>query len=408
MREDHPNMERSRFSRAAAFVLVACAFAVTMLGTTLPTPLYPGYETRFTFGALTVTVVFATYAVGVLAALIGFGSASDRIGRRPSLLAGLIAAGLSSAVFIGTAQVHGHDLGLALLLVGRFISGLSAGIFTGTATAALADLAGEDHKTRASLVAAVANIGGLGLGPLIAGLLAKYVARPLTTPYVVHLALVLLAAGALAGLPETVTFEGPRRLRFQRLGVPAGLRATFVQAGTAGFAGFAVLGFFTAVSAATLALLGHHDPLVTGAVVFLVFAASAAGQAVSLRMATRPALLTGTGVLVLGSGLLGAAIGLESLVLLVAGGAIAGAAQGLSFRSALGAVTGASPAEERAKVSSTFFAVCYVGISIPVVAIGAASHAYGLIRTGEVFGGVIAALGLAAFVALSRADPRPG
>jgi hypothetical protein len=378
-----------------------------MLGTTLPTPLYPRYETRFGFGALTVTIVFATYAVGVLTALIGFGTASDRIGRRPSLLAGLAIAGGSSAIFLVVAQLHGHALGLALLLVGRLLSGLSAGVFTGTATATLSDLGG-DRQVRASLVAALANIGGLGLGPLVAGVLAKDVAAPLTTPYATHVLLVVVAGLVLLALPETVTVERPRRWRYQRLAVPSAIRATFAQAGAAGFAGFAVLGFFTAVSAATLALLGHHDPLVTGVVVFVVFAASAAGQAVSLLLRTRPALLGGTGTLVFGTATIGAAIGLKSLTLLVAGGMIAGAAQGLSFRSALGAVTAAAPADRRGQVASSFFAVCYVGISIPVVAIGAATDAYGLVRTGEVFAGVIAAVSLSALVALARSGVRGG
>jgi MFS family permease len=373
-----------------------------MVGTTLPTPLYPAYEERFSLGALTVTVVFATYALGVLAALVGFGSASDRIGRRPSLLIGLAAAGASSAVFLFTAHVHSHGAGLTLLLLGRLLSGLSAGVFTGTATATLADLYGEDRKVRASLVAALANIGGLGLGPLVAGVLAKYVTAPLTTPYAVHLGLAVLAAVAVVVTPETVRVERPRQLSFQALGVPSGSRATFIQAGTAGFAGFAVLGFFTAVCAATLALLGHHDPFLTGAVVFAVFAASACGQAVSLRVATRGALLAGTAGLVAGSAVLGIAIGVKSLPLLLVGGAVAGASQGLSFRSALGAVTAAAPANERGKVASSFFAVCYVGISLPVLAIGAASDKYGLVRTGEVFGGVIAAISLGAMIALAR------
>lgn len=385
-----------------ATALVAGAFTTTMLGTTLPTPLYPAYEGRFAIGALTVTIVFATYAIGVLLALVGFGSASDRIGRRPSLLAGLAAAAASSVVFLVTAQVHGHDAGLALLLLGRLLSGLSAGVFTGTATATISDLAGGDRKVPASLIAALANIGGLGLGPLLAGVLAKYVADPLTTPYAVHLALAVVAAVAVLATPETVKVDGPRRLGFQKLGVPSGSRAAFVQAGTAGFAGFAVLGFFTAVCAATLALLGHHDPFLTGAVVFAVFAASAVGQAASLQVATRGALLGGTAALIAGSALLGVAIGMKSLALLLAGGVLAGAAQGLSFRSALGAVTAAAPPQERGKVASSFFAICYVGISLPVVAIGAASDRYGLVHTGEVFGGVIAAISLAALVSLSR------
>ena len=36
-----------KLSRAAAFVCVAYAFFVTMIGTTPPTPLYPIYEQRF-------------------------------------------------------------------------------------------------------------------------------------------------------------------------------------------------------------------------------------------------------------------------------------------------------------------------------------------------------------------------
>jgi MFS family permease len=390
----------SRVGKAAAFALVAYAFTATMLGTTLPTPLYPAYETRFGFGSLTVTIVFATYAVGVLTALLAVGRASDTIGRRPTLLAGLGASAVSSLVFLGVGQIHSG--GLALLLVGRFLSGLSAGIFTGTATAALADFAGDQHKLRASLTAAVANIGGLGLGPLVAGALARYVAKPLTTSFLVHLALVALAAVAISAIPESVEVQKPRRLSMQRLVVPAELRAIFIQAGTAGFAGFAVLGFFTAVSPATLGLLGHHDPFVTGLVVFAVFAASAVGQVISVRPTVRTALLSGTAILIVGIALVGTAIGTKSLVQLVLGGIVTGLGQGLSFRSALGSITSAAPAHHRAAVSSAFFAVCYVGISLPVVGVGAASDSYGLVRTGEVFAGIIAALSLIALVSLAR------
>src|ERR1700709_1354467 len=84
----------------AAVWLTAFAFAATMLGTTLPTPLYPHYEQRFGFGALTVTLVYAAYAVGVLAALLAFGRASDTLGRRPVLLAGLGLSALSAVVFL--------------------------------------------------------------------------------------------------------------------------------------------------------------------------------------------------------------------------------------------------------------------------------------------------------------------
>src|SRR5947208_13784434 len=112
---------------------VASAFAVTMLGTTLPTPLYPLMQAEFGFGEATSSVLYAVYAGGVLAALLLFGRASDIIGRRRVLLAGLVCAALSAAAFLA-------GTGLTGLLVGRVLSGLSAGLITGTATAALGEL----------------------------------------------------------------------------------------------------------------------------------------------------------------------------------------------------------------------------------------------------------------------------
>ena len=49
------------------FLLAVTAFFVAMVGTTLPTPLYPLFEQRYSFGPLLVTVIFAIYAFGVIA-----------------------------------------------------------------------------------------------------------------------------------------------------------------------------------------------------------------------------------------------------------------------------------------------------------------------------------------------------
>src|SRR5204863_7819822 len=118
-------MNRLRLTRHWGFAAAAYAFAVNMLGTTLPTPLYGIYQQRFGFSELMITVIFATYAAGVIAALILFGRLSDQIGRRRAPLPGLGFSALSAVAFL-LAQ------GLAPLLVGRVLSGLSAGIFTGT------------------------------------------------------------------------------------------------------------------------------------------------------------------------------------------------------------------------------------------------------------------------------------
>ena len=63
------------------FALLAYAFAAIMLGTTLPTPMYALYAERMHFAVLTTTVIFATYAGGVLFALLVFGRWSDAVGQ---------------------------------------------------------------------------------------------------------------------------------------------------------------------------------------------------------------------------------------------------------------------------------------------------------------------------------------
>jgi MFS family permease len=270
-------------SRSTGTKLVAAAFLVTMLGTTMPTPLYPIYQQELGFGGLMVTVVFATYAVGVLAALLLVGRLSDRVGRKAVLLPGLGVAAASSLVFLIP-----HSL--PALFVGRLLSGLSAGVFTGVATATIVDLAPDDGRARAGLLAAAVNVLGLGLGPVLAGALADVAPHPLVLPYLVHVALVGLAALALVAVPEPVGRRpGPVRWQAQRLGVPDEVRPTFVRAAVAGFAGFAVLGFFTAVSPLFLGQVLHETRhLVTGLVVFSVLGSSAAGQLLSAGVSRSP------------------------------------------------------------------------------------------------------------------------
>jgi hypothetical protein len=66
--------------RRVAFWLLAFVFTATMLGTTLPTPLYDIYQAQWHFSAAIVTVTFAVYAAGVLLTLLLTGRASDQAG----------------------------------------------------------------------------------------------------------------------------------------------------------------------------------------------------------------------------------------------------------------------------------------------------------------------------------------
>ena len=393
--------ERWTAPRPVAFWLVASAFAVTMLGTTLPTPLYVIYQRELRFSTLMITLIYAAYAVGVLAALLLLGRLSDEIGRRRALLPGLAASMLSAVVFLTW-----HD-DLELLFVGRVLSGVSAGIFTGTATAALVDLADEGGTERASLVATAVNMGGLGSGPLLAGVLAQLAPEPLLLPYAVDLGLLTVVGAGLWFMPEPVkaTVRRPR-LRVTRPSVPPQVRGTFVRAAIAGFAGFAVLGLYTAVAPSFLgSVLGMHSLALSGGVVFSVFAASTLGQILLVPRFGQASLAVGCAGLVAGMVLLTAGLAVESFELLVAAGVVAGLGQGMSFRAGLTAVNAEAPVAQRAAVASTFFIVIYVALSLPVVGEGLATDVVGLRSAGIGFSVAVAVLAGSVLAALWRSRP---
>ena len=381
-------MREFRCSRDTALWLVAGALAVTMLGTTLPTPLYVLYQQQWGFSTLTGTVIFSAYAGGVVAALLVLGHSSDVIGRKPALALGLACASASDLVFLGASDVK-------LLLVGRVLSGLSAGIFTGTATAAIVDLAPPSTRPRATLLATVANMGGLGAGPLVAGLLAGLVPEPLLLPYAGHLGLVGLAAIALWTVPETVAPSGRLRPRIPRLGVPREVSGVFLRAALPGFVGFGVLGLFAAIAPTFLReLLQTTDPTLAGGVASAVFFASCVGQTLPVSRRGQTALSVGATALVCGLGFLAIALGTASLSMLLVAATVAGLGQGITFRAGLSQVNEQAPAAQRSEVASTFFTVMYAGISVPVIGVGLIADGWGLRPAGIGFCLAMAALSL--------------
>ncbi|WP_179471744.1 MFS transporter [Mycolicibacterium vinylchloridicum] len=384
--------------RDFAFALLAYALAAIMVGTTLPTPLYALYSERMHFSVLTTTVIYATYAGGVLFALLVFGRWSDAIGRRPVLLAGTVFALASAVVFLVADSVP-------LLLVGRVLSGLSAGIFTGTATAAIIEAAPPSWRTRAPAVATIANIGGLGSGPVLAGILAQHAPSPLTLTFFVHIGMVVLAAIAVLLVPETSSRTG--KLGLQRLSVPPEVRPVFVIAALAAFAGFTVTGLFTSVAPSMLTtIIGIGDHALAGVIAGSIFGASAVAQIFGTRIEPRRAVAIGCAILTAGMGILVVALHYSSLAGLIAAAVVSGIGQGISFSRGLAAVAELTPAQRRAEVSSTYFVVAYIAISIPVIGEGFAAQAWGLRTGGTVFAVAVGVLALVCLGAILWQESR--
>jgi MFS family permease len=333
-----------------------------------------------------------------LFALLAFGRWSDVIGRRPVLLAGVVFAVASAAVFLVADSVP-------TLLIGRVLSGLSAGIFTGTATAAVIEAAPPGWRTRAAAVATVANIGGLGAGPLLAGLLVEYAPSPLQLSFIVHIVLAVLAGIAVLIVPETSQRTGS--IGVQRLSVPIEVRAVFVVASLAAFAGFAVTGLFTAVAPSFLShVVGIDNHAVAGLIACSIFAASAVAQIAAGNLNPQRAVAIGCAILVAGMVILAVALQLSSLVGLITAAVVSGIGQGISFSRGLAAVAERTPADRRAEVSSTYFVVAYVAISLPVVGVGLAARQWGLQTAGVTFAVAVAILSTICLVAILVQEAR--
>jgi MFS family permease len=357
----------------AGFWFVAISYLLVMAVGTLPSPLYGLYQHRDGFSTFTITLIFAANSAGSAISLFLAGHLSDWHGRKRILLPGLALSASSALVFLLWRSLPG-------LYVGRALTGLSIGAVSGTATAYLIELHARARPgasiRRAQLAGTVANVGGLGVGALAAGLLAQYVSSPLTVPYVVFLVALGAMIVAVAATPETRQRQVPRpRYRPQRITVPGQARAQFFAATGGAAIAFAALGLFTSLSGVFLVGTLHHGSLaLAGATVFAVFGGAVTMQFVSLTWTRRVVLVSGMGILVTGLGLvvLAAWLAAPSLALFLIGGFVAGLGSGALFKGSLGTVMLITAPEHRAESVAGVLLAGYIGLSAPVVGIGVA------------------------------------
>lgn len=349
----------------SGFWLVATTFLVAMAFSTVPTPLWPLYQAADGFPTSMVTVAFSAYAVGVLISLFLAGHVSDWVGRRKVLLPGVLLEVLSSALFLA-----GHELGV--LIVARVICGLGIGLITATATAQLGELGGGIRH--AGHVATAVNLGGLGIGPLVSGVLAQYVTGPLTTVYAIFLVLLVLCALSIALVPETVVATH-RRYRPQRVSVPVAARRQYFTVAAGAFTAFALFGLFTSLTPKLLAAsVGTSSAVVAGAVSCVVFVFGVVSQLGSGRLTVERQLSVGVGGLLGGVAVLLAAGVAGSLVLFVVAGALGGVGAGLLFKGAMGSAARLADPAAKGEAAAGIFLAGYLGLTVPIMGLGAAAR----------------------------------
>jgi MFS family permease len=361
-----------RLSRRSGFWAVAFAFLVLTAFATAPSPLYGLYAQSEHLAPITLTIVYAVYAVGVVASLLLAGHVSDLYGRRMVLIPGLLVAAAASVVFLAWTSLAG-------LLVARLLTGVALGASVATATAYIADLDASTDGTpsrRSGIVATIANIGGLAVGPLLAGALAQYVPGGVTLTFAVLLAALIVAAGVVARSPDGREPVQPRRsYRPQRLQAPAQARSQFIAATTGAFLVFAVGGLLAGLAGTFLAgPLQHPSAVLTGVVIFLNFGTGVLVQTTTTRWPAHRLIAAGLAPLLAGLIILvvSAWTSPASLALFLIGAGVTGIGGGAIIRGSLTVVISTASAADRAGALATYFTAGYVGVSLPVLGAGVA------------------------------------
>lgn len=394
-----------RAARAAFWLRAAPAVFVMAWGGNHFTPLLSLYRDVGNYSEVSVDLFLATYVLGLVPGLLVSGPLSDRYGRKPLTVIGVI-LGIAASLILAVS-FHSE----VLMCAGRMLAGAGVGIGMAVGTSWLKELSVAPFDKTADSTAGARRPSliltlGFGLGAGASGVLAQWGPWPTATPYALHVLLSVFALAALLKAPETVTPElrhpGQRATslradlrvplvghhRFRRVIVPA---APWIFA-TAGVAyavipmlegerlGSMQLGYATLLTVLTLG---------TGALIqpFTARINKATGGR---------ALLVGMSTMI--AGLVIAAVNAHYLSL-VAGAVAAvllGASYGIALVSGLVEIQQIATGRDLAGLTGVFYSLSYLGFLLPVALAGLAGLASYTVLLGTVAVVCLASLALVA------------
>ncbi|MDQ0564074.1 MFS family permease [Rhizobium mesoamericanum] len=353
----------TELSQKASFWVAAGIVAHTLWTSAAPAMTYPLYAAQWHLTPTITTTIFAIYPIVVVATLIIFGDLSDHIGRRMTMLYGLMASIAGVFLFAIASDVW-------MLFVGRVFMGLGVGLSAGPSTAALVDYAGKDGTERASSMTISGQAVGFAASLLVGGLLIQYAPFPTHLSFLVLLFLLVILGGLTYFLPrDTNAVSGHWRLRLPR--VERSLRGPFV------VSAIAVMTAYThGVTVGSLGSQFAHELVQSSNVFVNSIALSLFGISLGItgllsrRADPSKAAILGTVISIGAMVLLAGAATFRSLLLFIAMAAASGTGYALMVYGGLATITGVTPKDVRGGVLSGVFLFAYLFTGILAVILG--------------------------------------
>ncbi|MET7751088.1 MFS transporter [Micromonospora sp. NPDC005367] len=381
----------------------ALAFTSLYLGAGVLTPLLVLYRQHWNFAPSLLTLAFAVYAIGFLAAVLTLGSLSDHVGRRPVLIGALVIQLASNVLFLVAPDV-------GWVIVGRIVQGVASGAATAAFTAALVELAPSNRKRLGTILGSVSLTGGLGAGSLLAGLAIQFTSTANTVVFVVLIALTVLGAVVIALSPETMPrTSGALRSMVPRVAIPPAARTEFAAAAPVVAAVWMLAGLSGGLAPSMVRSVFHLDSgVLNGVAGFIAPAVAAVVGLTFARIDPRRAMTIGIYASLIGAlGIIGGVFA-GSLAVMIIGQAVAGVGFGASFTAALRLVFPLAAAHQRAGVVGGIYVVSYVAFGLPIVVEGQLTGPLGEVPAVVCYTALTVLLTLISLAAQTRISRRTG
>jgi MFS family permease len=375
----------------------ALGFTSLYLAAGVLTPLLVDYKARFGFAPEMLNVAFAVYAAGFLVAVLVVGSLSDYIGRRPVLIGGLLVQLTSNLVFLFATDVGD-------VITGRVIQGVASGAATAAFTATLVEFAPDSNKRLGAVLASVTLTGGLALGSLAGGLAIELTRFANTIIFVSLIAMTLLGAAVTILSRETGgRAPGAMRSLIPRVSVPTHARAEFLAAAPVVAAVWMLAGLSGGLAPSMVrSVFGIDNALLGGFAGFVAPAVSSGIGFAFARMSPRKAIVIGIYAAIIGSLAIIGGVFMGSLIIMIAGQAVAGVAFGASFTAALQLLIPLVRPQQRAGIVSAVYVVSYAAFGLPIVVEGQLVRPLGEVPAVVAYTGLTLALAVISLIAQAR------